>query len=194
MGYPEKKDDKKYTYSDYIKWPDDQQWEIIEGTAYNMSPAPSRTHQKVTIAILNEFYNYLKGKPCEVYSAPFDVRLPTGNEEDDDIETVVQPDIAVICDKSKLDERGCKGSPDLIVEVVSPSTASVDYIKKLNLYEKHKVREYWIVHPVDKIVMVYSLLDNKYGRPENFSMEDKVKVKVLGDLIVDLKGIFEGLQ
>lgn len=117
MGYPRRKLDRKYTYGEYLHWPDEERWEIIEGVAYSMSPAPSRRNQKVLLALLNEFYNYLKGKNCEVYGAPFDVRLPEGDEREEEIKTVVRPDIAVICDKSKLDDRGCRGSPDLIVEV-----------------------------------------------------------------------------
>jgi len=192
MAYPRRKEDKKYTYGDYLHWPDEERWEIIEGVAYNMSPAPSRRHQKVLIALLNEFYNYLKGKNCEVYGAPFDVRLPEGDEREEEIKTVVQPDIAVICDKSKLDDRGCKGSPDLIVEVISSSTASLDYIEKLALYEKHGVKEYWIVHPIDKVVMIYRLGDDgKYGRAEIYAKNDRVKVGIFEDLFIDLQEVFK---
>jgi Uma2 family endonuclease len=117
--------------------------------------------------------------------------LPEGNEDDVGIMTVVQPDIAVICDKAKLDEKGCKGSPDLIVEIVSPSSAAHDYIKKLDLYEKRGIKEYWIMHPLDKLVTVYKLTDGgKYGRPEIYAEEDLVKVGIFPDLAVDLKEIF----
>ncbi|HHW44297.1 MAG TPA: Uma2 family endonuclease [Desulfotomaculum sp.] len=192
MGFPRKKESGSYTYGDYLKWPDDVRWEIIEGIAYNMSSAPSRRHRKVLIALLNEFYNYLKEKDCEVYCAPFDVRLPEGNEKDEEIKTVVQPDLAVICDRSKLDERGCKGSPDLIVEVITSSTASIDYIQKLALYEKHGVKEYWIVHPVDEVVMIYMLTDNrKYGRAIIYSKNDQVSTDLFDDLRIDLKEVFK---
>lgn len=191
MGYPNKKENALYTYRDYLEWPDGERWELIEGRAYNMTPAPSRSHQKISVALIDELFQYLKGKKCEVYHAPFDVRLPEGDEEEGEIRTVVQPDIVVICDPSKLDEKGCKGSPDLVMEILSPSTASKDYITKLNLYEKNQVREYWIIHPIDKIVMVYRLSENgKYGRAEVYSEADKVKVGIFDDLVVDLKGIF----
>ena len=191
MGYPNKKENGLYTYRDYLEWPDGERWELIEGTAYNMTPAPSRSHQKISVALVKEIYQYLEGKKCEVYHAPFDIRLPEGDEEEGEIRTVVQPDIVVICDLSKLDEKGCKGSPDLVMEILSPSTASKDYITKLNLYEKNQVSEYWIIHPIDKIVMVYRLSENgKYGRPEVYSEADHVKVGIFDDLVVDLKGIF----
>ena len=176
MSYPNRKENNSYTYKDYLEWPDDERWELIEGVAYDMTPSPSRMHQKISVALAAGLYQYLKGKNCEIYHAPFDVRLPEGEEEDDEIKTVVQPDIVVICDPSKLDEKGCKGSPDLIMEILSPSTASMDHITKLNLYEKNRVSEYWIIHPTDKIVMVYRLLENgKYGRAEVYSGVDKVK-------------------
>lgn len=192
MGYPVQKEDRSYTFKNYLEWPEGERWELIQGVAYNMTPSPSRSHQKISVTLVDEIFQYLKGKKCEVYHAPFDVRLPEGDEEDGEIRTVVQPDIVVVCNPSKLDEKGCKGSPDLIMEILSPSTASKDYITKLNLYEKNKVSEYWIIHPTDKIVMVYRLLENgKYGRAEVYSEEDTVKVELFDDFVIDLKGIFK---
>jgi Uma2 family endonuclease len=102
-----------------------------------------------------------------------------------------EKDISIICDKSKIDDRGCKGSPDLVVEIVSPSTASIDYIEKLSLYEKYGVKEYWIIHPVDEIVIIYTLEDNmKYGRPDIYSKENSVIVGIFQDLTIDLKKVF----
>lgn len=192
MGYPLKKEQHttKYTYGDYLTWPDDERWEIINGTPY-MCPAPTRIHQKVQMALSNEFYNYLKGKSCEVYAAPLDVRLPKGKEKEEDIDTVVQPDILIVCDKSKLDDKGCKGAPEIAIEILSPHTASHDHIRKLKLYEMHGVKEYWIVHPTDKIVMIYKLQKNgEYGRAETFSSKNKIKVGLFKDLTIDLKNIF----
>lgn len=191
MIIPEKREDKEYSYKDYLNWPDSERWELIGGVAFNMTPAPSRKHQKVLAALLSEIYIFLKGKDCEVYGAPFDVRLPEGGEKDEEIKTVVQPDLVVVCDKSKLDDRGCKGSPDLVVEIVSPSTASKDYIEKLALYERYGVKEYWIVHPADEIVMVYKPVeDRKYGRAEIFARNDKVGVGIFDGLEIDLKEVF----
>ena len=107
-----KKTEQKYTYGDYSCWPDSERWELIHGIAYCMSPAPLRIHQKISIELCRQFSNYLVNKPCEVFDAPFDVRLPKADESDEDIETVVQPDILVVCDESKLDERGCRGAPE----------------------------------------------------------------------------------
>ncbi len=191
MGYPNRKENNSYTYKEYLEWPEEERWELIEGVAYNMTPSPSRSHQKISAALFNTLYQYLKGRNCEVYYAPFDVRLPEGDEEDHQIKTVVQPDLVVICDPSKLDEKGCQGAPDLIMEILSPSTASKDYIAKLNLYEKNQVAEYWIIHPLDKIVMVYRLLDNgNYGRAEVYAEKDSVKVGIFDDFVIDLKEIF----
>lgn len=191
MGYPSKKENTLYTYKDYLEWPEGERWELIEGVAYNMTPAPSRSHQKISVVLVDELFQYLKGKKCEVYHAPFDVRLPEGDEKDEEIRTVVQPDIVVVCDPSKLDEKGCKGSPDLVMEILSPSTTAVDYITKLNLYEKNQIPEYWIIHPTDKIVMVYRLSENgKYSRAEIYSEADKAKVGLFDDLVIDLKDIF----
>ncbi|KXG77526.1 MAG: hypothetical protein PWP45_1008 [Tepidanaerobacteraceae bacterium] len=182
----------KYTYKDYLSWTDDGRWQLIEGIAYDMSPSPSVQHQRVLRKLLVRFDLFLEGKQCEVFSAPFDVRLPEGDEKDEDVKTVVQPDILVVCDESKLDKRGCKGPPDLIVEIVSSSSASMDYIKKLNLYERHGVKEYWIVNPENKTAMIYRLNERKeYEAPEIHSDGDVIESKVLEGFFVNLREIFE---
>ena len=188
-----KKIKKPYTYKDYLTWSDDIRCEIIDGVIYDMTPAPVTIHQNISGEIYGQFWFYLKNKKCQIYHAPFDVRLPNGSEDENHITTVVQPDITVICDKKKLDEKGCIGAPDLIVEISSPATASKDLTKKFNLYEKHGVREYWIVHPEEKTVMVFSLgKDKLYGRPKNYSANDKIKVGVLKGLTIDLNDVFAG--
>ena len=191
MNFP-MRNDKKYTYVDYLAWSDNERWELIQGIAYNMTPAPSRKHQEVLNAINNAFYNYLKGKPCSVYISPFDVRL-SDSENDHECENVVQPDITVICDMSKLDDKGCKGTPDLIVEVLSPGTAKIDLFYKLNLYEKFKVNEYWIVDPINQYISVYILdVNERYGKPHSYSREDILKVGIL-DLEIDLREVFSDI-
>ena len=183
--------DRVFTYQDYLTWNDNKRWELINGVAYNMTPAPSVNHQRVSRQLLLQIGIFLSDKPCEVFSAPLDVRLPEPNEKDEDIKNVVQPDMFVVCDSSKLDEKGCKGAPDLIIEIVSPSSASIDNIKKLKQYEKNGVKEYWIVHPIYKIVTIYKIMENGlYGKPENYSEEDKIEVELLKGLIVDLSLIF----
>lgn len=186
-----KKSGEKYRYKDYITWPDNERWELIDGVAYNMSPAPSTEHQRILRKLLLQIGNFLIDKTCEVFGAPFDVRLPDGDEKDEDIDKVVQPDLAVICDPSKLDDKGCRGTPDLIIEIISPHTAAKDMKEKFFLYERHGVREYWIVHPYDRIAMVFRLgKDNKYERHDVYTCEDRVTVGILKDLIIDLSLVF----
>ena len=189
MGLPAT--EKRFTYGDYLRWPEEERWELIEGVAHDMSPAPSRTHQRISLELAVRLRDYFRGRSCELYYAPFDVRLPIGDETDEDIETVVQPDIVVVCDRSKLDERGCRGAPDLVVEILSPHTASKDLKKKLSLYEKHRVRQYWIVQPEHKVVLVFSLgADGRYGRPDVYAAADKMESTLFDGLTIDLAAVF----
>ncbi|HBF33298.1 TPA: Uma2 family endonuclease [Candidatus Sumerlaeota bacterium] len=148
-------ENQKYTYADYLTWPEDERWELIDGEPYCMSPAPTPRHQIILVSLVLQVGNFLKGKPCQLFPAPFDVRFVERDLSDQETLTVVQPDISVICDPQKIDERGCKGAPDFIVEIVSPSSVQRDLIKKTALYEKYGVREYWVIHPVDQILTVY---------------------------------------
>ncbi len=192
MAIAARKMDEKNTYGDYLDWDDEERWELIDGVAYNMSPAPLRIHQKISRDLEGQLINYLKDKPCEVYDAPFDVRLPEADEDDNDIVDVVQPDLVVICDEKKLDERGCRGAPDIVVEILSASTASKDMKEKFSLYEKHGVKEYWIVHPLEKLISVFKPgEDGQYGRPDVYSREDKITTPLLEGLEVDLELVFE---
>ena len=191
MGLPLRKEDKKFNYADYLTWSDDERWEIIDGFAYNMTPAPSREHQEILGELFNQIKNYLKDKNCKVYVAPFDVRFSEEDEADEEIITVVQPDISIICDLNKIDKKGCKGAPDFIIEIASPSTALKDMREKLNLYERYGVKEYWIVQPENKIVMVYKLgKDKKYKKPEIFAKEEKIKISIFEGLTIDLSPVF----
>ncbi len=166
MPQPARKQDY-FTYADYRRWPADELWELIDGTAYAMAPAPTRGHQQMVLEIASQAHAFLRGGPCEVVIAPFDVRLPKTDEADDQIDTVVQPDISVICDSGKLDDAGCRGAPDWVVEVLSPGTAARDQGEKRDAYERAGVREYWLVHPIDLTLMIYRLGPNgAYGRPE----------------------------
>jgi Uma2 family endonuclease len=182
-----------FTYGDYETWPDDQRWELIDGVPYDMTPAPSRRHQEILGALHLQFATYLKGKPCRVYLAPFDVRLPEGQEEDNRIKTVVQPDLTVVCDRTKLDNRGCKGAPDLCIEIISPHTAVKDAKIKLALYEKVGIKEFWLVYPLDATVIVFTLDSNgKYGKPNIFITGDQVPVGIFSEeLSIDLGQVFE---
>lgn len=179
-----------YTYNDYLSWPDDERWELIEGEPFLMSPAPSRIHQEVVGELFLQIGNYLRDKNCRVYVAPFDVILVSQNQRKENSKNVVQPDITIICDKNKLDDKGCVGSPDMIIEVVSPSTASQDYVKKLNLYEKYEVKEYWIVNPKSGNILIYKLDGNRqYSEVKVHNIKDKIQVGIFKDLIIDLTHI-----
>jgi Uma2 family endonuclease len=191
MGPLAQKKDEVFRYGDYLKWDDGERWELIDGVAYNMTPAPSRFHQRVSGQLFLQFGNFLSNSSCEVYSAPFDVRLPEGDEADDAITTVVQPDICVVCDPSKLDEKGCKGSPDLIVEILSPATARKDLKEKFLRYERAGVREYWIADPSGKTVTVFKRSDaGLFGRPDVYGEEERIKVSIFEDLEIDLQLVF----
>ena len=166
-----------YTEEDYYNLPENVRAELIDGQIYYMS-APSRIHQKILMFLSKTIANYIDSKDgsCEVYPAPFAVKL----FEDDD-KTVVEPDISVICDPNKLTERGCTGAPDWIVEIVSPSTSSHDYIRKLNLYAKAGVKEYWIIDPRTEKVFVYHL-DQADVNADSYTFQDKIKVNIYDDL------------
>jgi Uma2 family endonuclease len=155
----------QHTYGEYLTWTDEQRYELIDGVAYAMTPSPSRTHQRIVGELFRQIANALEQGPCEVNIAPLDVRFPAEGDSDADTATVLQPDIFVVCDPEKLDEHGCRGAPDWVIEVISPQSASHDQITKLATYERHGVREYWLVHPIDRIVFVYRLEGACYGRP-----------------------------
>jgi Uma2 family endonuclease len=191
MGPLAEKKDGLYTYGDYLKWDDGERWELIDGVAYNMTPAPSRFHQQFSGELFFQLVSYLRNTGCKVYAAPFDVRLPEGDEADETIRTVVQPDISVICDTSKLDDKGCKGSPDLIIEILSPATARKDLKEKFLRYERAGVREYWIVDPLGKIVTVYKRSDaGLFGRPDVYGEEERIKVGIFEGLEIELQSVF----
>lgn len=179
---------KNYTYKDYVVWPQDQRLELIDGKPYAMSPAPSRIHQKIITEISRKIGNHIENNngKCEVYVAPFDVLLINDDEEKENCKNIVQPDITVICDENKLDDKGCNGAPDFIIEVVSPSNSSVDYIKKLWLYEKYKVKEYWIVDPMKKSILVYRLNEQGvYPYAEAYTFKDIIKINIFQELAID---------
>ena len=183
-GYKAK---QRYTYEDYCTWPDHERWELIDGIPYQME-APSEYHQQISGNLFFAIRGYLTGKTCKAYSAPFDVRLHINDIKD----TVLQPDILVICDLDILDRKGAKGSPDLVIEILSPTTAKRDEKEKLPTYEKHGVKEVWIIDPIKLSVSVYVL--NKFGRfnkPKIYqSRGDIIQATVLEDFKISLMNIF----
>ncbi len=191
MGRPEENLNRKFTYTDYLTWPEEERWEIIDGIPYNMTPAPSTRHQQIVAALIASFFNNLKNTPSQVFGASFEVRLAEKDKNDKEIFTVVQPDIAIICDRTKLDARGCQGSPDLIVEVISPSTFRKDIKEKFYLYEKAGVLEYWLIYPEEKTVVVFRLgNDCKYGRPDVYTELDDIQSKIPDSFTIHLAEIF----
>ena len=187
------RDSNRHTYGEYITWSEEQRYELIDGIAYAMSPAPNRTHQRMVAELLRQIADALENSRCEVNVAPFDVRLPIEDEADDAITTVVQPDLTVVCDSGQLDERGCRGAPDWVIEVLSPTTAGHDQIKKLAVYERHGVKEYWLVHPVDRIVTIYRLEGSGYGRPQVMELQGTLGCEVCTDVIIDWARVLQNL-
>lgn len=180
MAMPEK---RIYTEEDYYAIPVDVRAELIDGRIYYQA-APSRVHQEILSGLHATIYNYLKSKngPCKVYPTPFAVKLC------EDRKTIVEPDISVICDRDKLTDRGCTGAPDWIVEIISPSNSSHDYIRKLNLYADAGVREYWIVNPEERSIFVYYLEKDNF-KAKSYTFQDKIEVNIYDDLWIDFREI-----
>ncbi|MDQ7093583.1 Uma2 family endonuclease [Desulfosporosinus sp. PR] len=192
MPIPESKG--KYTYADYLTWPEGERWEIIDGSLY-MQAVPTWQHQRISRELLRQISNYLIHKPGQVFAAPFDLCISEHDESDEEISNVIsQPDLVVICDESKLRKTGYFGVPEIVIEITSPSTARADRFIKFNKYENAGVKEYWIVEPETKLVSVFVLLEKRrYGRPDIYTEDDKIKVSIFPDLVVDLKLVFEGI-
>jgi len=194
MGMPDTQGDQYFTYADYLKWPDEERWEIIEGRAYAMTPAPTLRHQQMLMALIAQFLKYFAGKPCQLFVAPLDVRLPNLNEKNEIVDTVVQPDLLVVCDPAKLDEKGVVGAPDLVIEILSESTSRRDLDIKLRLYEKHGVRCYIIADPWGKTLTArYLEPGGKYAIPEFFAGAAQMPIGIFEGLVLDLGRVFEGI-
>ncbi len=181
---------KSYTYADYFKWTFEERVELIKGKIFKMSPAPNSLHQRLSMNISGPMWSYLKGKPCQVYSAPFDVRLPRRSKDDQDIITVLQPDICVICDLSKVDKRGCIGAPDIVVEILSPGNNTKELKNKYEAYEEAGVKEYWVVSPQDKTFLVYTLIDKHYTPSRLMVAGDVITSPALPGFSLDLTELF----
>ena len=189
MALPAEK--ARYTLADYLTWDEDTHIEIIDGEA-SMMAAPSRIHQKISGEIFRQLANFLEGKKCEVYHAPFSVRLfERDGDRPEDVDTVVEPDISVVCNRDKLDQYGCKGAPDMVIEILSPSSLRHDRLVKLNLYQRAGVREYWIVDPENRAVQVFLPDGRGYLRIcEEYGRQDVAKADVLEGCFVELGKVF----
>jgi len=182
--------EKRYTYEDYLTWPKDERVELIDGKIYFMA-APSDRHQDLLGEIGTRIRNYLHGKKCRVFWAPFDVRIDflIGND------SVVQPDVLVVCDENKLDGKGVNGAPDFVIEILSPSNRRHDLLTKYNKYLEVGVCEYWIVDPMKEEILVNLLTaDKKQYITTTFKKGDEIKVSILEDLTINVTDLFDGYQ
>ena len=184
-----------YSYADYLTWPVDLVAELIQGKLFKKAAAaPNRIHQRVSGKLAAKLYQYLEGKTCEVYAAPFDVRFTIDSKDDHEIFDVVQPDLCVVCDPSKLDERGCIGAPDLIIEILSPGSTKLELKHKYELYESRGVREYWVIHPDYQDVIQYTLVNDHYLPSKLMTSGDVLQSKVLEVFSLDLEDFFADIE
>lgn len=184
----------RYSYAEYLDWQIDEMVELIKGKVFrSAAAAPGRIHQEISGKIFTQLFNFLENHPCKVYQAPFDVRLPVKSKRNEDIDTVVQPDICVICDNSKLDDLGCVGAPDLIIEILSPGNNKKELKNKYEVYEESGVREYWIIHPDEQTVMVYTLVEGRYIPSKLLTSGDFIESKSVSGFRLDLEYVFNGL-
>ena len=179
---------KTYTYSDYLLWQFSERVELIKGFINKMSPAPNTNHQSLSYNLTGCFFSNFKNYPCRVFVAPFDVRLPIKSAKKDT--TVVQPELCVICDESKIDEKGCNGTPDLIVEILSPNNSKHDIHTKFNLYLEAGVLEYWIVNPSERMVLIYALKNDEFIGSKPFVEGEILKSSLFPDLKIDVEDVF----
>lgn len=179
-----------YTYADLLSWEEDTRYELYDGQPVALA-SPSNIHQLVSGELFRQLANYLSGKRCKVYPAPFDVRLfEKPGESPGNVDTVVQPDIMVICDSNKVDRHGIHGAPDLIIEILSDSTRRTDRLIKFNLYQRAGVQEYWIVDPAARVVLVHTLEDGSYHSPAAYNGTASVPVGILDGCNIDLTLVF----
>ena len=190
MGLAKRKAEPHYTYADAQTWEGPERYELYEGEAV-MLAAPSSLHQLVSMELARQIANFLHGKPCRIFPAPFDVRLfATAEDSPEDVDTVVEPDLSVVCDPEKIDRYGCRGAPDLVIEILSPATRHNDRIRKFELYQRAGVREYWIADPDMGVVMVHTLEEGRYHGADAYTRRASVPSQVLEGCVVDLSTVF----
>ena len=191
MALPAEK--ARYTFADVLAWADEERAELIDGEVVLMAPPPSREHQEISGGLFWQLRYYLRGKKCKVYAAPFAVRLFEKDEDSpEDVDTMVEPDISVICDKEKLSDRGCEGAPDWIIEIVSPSTSRIDCAVKLFKYRTAGVREYWIVDPKRRMVTLNYFEEDLINVA--YSFDSTIKVGIYDDLLIGFSAIADLLD
>ncbi len=180
------RDTQRHTYGDYLEWSREFGDEIVDGVAYvREPPSASWSHQELVCELSYQLRSALEGRSCRVCVAPLDVRLPRADESDDKIDTVVQPDVFIVCDRGKTDERGVRGAPDWLAEVLSPSTARYDRSVKIPLYERVGVPEVWLIHPIDRTLAIYRLEDGRFGRPIYQDLKGQTPLSAVPGISVD---------
>jgi len=183
---------RQYTYDDYLTWQFEERVELIRGWISRMSPGPLVIHQRLSSKLNYQIENFLRNKKCEVFAAPFDVRLINKRKKvtDKSINTVVQPDLSIICDLAKLDEKGCIGAPDWVIEILSPGNTKKEMKEKFSLYEENGVREYWIVFPEYFQIQVFDLINDKFVWRSNYIKEDLITVGIFEGFEIDTNNLF----
>ncbi len=184
---------RTYTAADYLRWNLDELIELIRGKIFKMSPSPTSNHQKISRELGGIFYLFFNNKKCQFFDAPFDVYLVKPGQDYKEAENVVEPDLCVICEPEKIKKFGCVGAPDLIVEILSPSTSQKDQKDKFELYEEFGVREYWIVSPENRSVIVSMLDDGRYKTFRPVTEGEKLQSKFFPQLEADLKEVFKNV-
>ena len=180
----------KFTYRDYLRMPDDgNRWEVIDGKLFMMA-APNTQHQEIIGELFSRLSNFLQGKRCRAFLSPFDVRLPIYNEKSEDVINIVQPDIMVYCDRKGVDEKGGKAAPDIVVEILSPSSTKMDKITKYRLYEQAKVKEYWIVDGDNEFVEIHVHDGEKFQPPVHYCDDDIITTSVLESFELRASDVF----
>jgi Uma2 family endonuclease len=186
-----RRDTLHHTYADYLTWSRNSGDELIDGVAYiKEPPAPSWIHQGMVTELGRQVGNALEDSLARVAVAPVDVRLPNPDQQGDEVDTVVQPDVLIVCDQRKIDSRGIRGAPDWIAEVLSPSTASYDQIVKIPAYERAGVPEVWLIHPMDRTVAIYRLEDGRYGRPTLLELKGRTQLSAVPAVTIDWDRLF----
>lgn len=182
----------RYSYADYLTWQMDEMVELIKGKVFKRdAAAPRMSHQKVSVRLTSIFFNFLQGKSCQVFHAPFDVRLPVKSKRNQDIDTVVQPDLCVVCDHEKLDDAGCLGAPDLVVEILSPGNNKRELKNKYEVYLEAGIKEYWVIHPNEQTLLIYTLERGHYQPSRLFVSGDVVTSTCIPGFSLNLEEIFE---
>ena len=184
LDQPQERGD--WTYGDMLTWLEDERWEIIDGEAFAMAPTPGTPHQQVSRELCFLIRSFLEGKPCQLFNAPYSVFLPVADEAEKDVRTVVEPDIIVVCDPEKIVERGCRGAPDWVIEILSPSSSGMDHIRKRDLYERHGVKEYRVVQPDERSVWVCHLVGKRFSRRVEHGEKARITVRTLPELEIDM--------